>query len=335
MIKVNPALDARKPLGLYDEAGFIVSDGQLLGGYNQNWLISRSVDTDSIRWQKKLASPLTMPLAKTSAGLLIGTRVGDIKLVDLQDGKTIWSQNLGYFSLRKPTVTATHAFVATVDQKLISLSLADGKTNWVYDAGQPTGLVINTASQPLIIDKTIVLGTSEGELHGINLETGQRLWVFDPGSRTSRFRDVIGEISLLQGQLIVSRYDGLVTSIKLTGATPKQIWQKQFTTLSSSHYRDGTYFVSALNGDFVALEASSGRELWRSQLGQGANVIFPTETVIYVGGTKGGITALDSHSGKVLWHDFVSGSLHRYPIISEDTLYFATGRKVLYGYRIK
>src|SRR4051794_19809959 len=78
-------------------------------------------------------------------------------------------------------------------------------------------------------------------------------------------------------------------------------------------YADGRIFMSTLDGQAIALEASSGRELWRTKLAEikrGETVTMAplvAKDKVLIGnsggelGVRGWLTALDTATGKVAW----------------------------------
>ncbi|HZQ61409.1 MAG TPA: PQQ-binding-like beta-propeller repeat protein, partial [Casimicrobiaceae bacterium] len=84
-------------------------------------------------------------------------------------------------------------------------------------------------------------------------------------------------------------------------------------------YADGRIFMNTLDGQTIALDANTGKEIWRTQLGD----IRKGETVtmaplvakgkVFVGnsggeyGVRGRLTALDARSGKEVWRAYNTG----------------------------
>lgn len=84
-------------------------------------------------------------------------------------------------------------------------------------------------------------------------------------------------------------------------------------------YFDGKFIFNTLDGNTIALDANSGKELWRTQLGD----IHHGETLtmapivakgkVLVGnsggefGVRGWLTALDANTGKIAWKAFATG----------------------------
>jgi PQQ-dependent dehydrogenase (methanol/ethanol family) len=84
-------------------------------------------------------------------------------------------------------------------------------------------------------------------------------------------------------------------------------------------YADGRVFINTLDGDTIAVDAQTGRELWRAKLGditKGETITMAPLVVkgkVLVGnsggemGVRGWITALDAATGKIAWRAYSTG----------------------------
>jgi PQQ-dependent dehydrogenase (methanol/ethanol family) len=84
-------------------------------------------------------------------------------------------------------------------------------------------------------------------------------------------------------------------------------------------YADGRLFINTLDAQTIAIDAASGRELWRTKLGDithGETVTMAPLAVagkVFVGnsggelGVRGWMTALDAATGKIAWRAWTTG----------------------------
>jgi outer membrane protein assembly factor BamB len=93
--------------------------------------------------------------------------------------------------------------------------------------------------------------------------------------------------------------------------------------------------VGGINGDVYAYDADSGRRVWRAVTGSAVASITAGESSLFVASTDGFVTCLDVSSGEILWHDKIGGTLASPPVLFEDSIYFTTGYKTVYAYKIK
>lgn len=333
-IKLDRELDAIKPLGVIDEAGWSVAGNLLIGALNPNWVVGYELASEKVNWWLKTDTDVTAPIEILGSWALLALRDGRILKVETKTGKVVWETRLNRFVSSRMALSGTTLLAYTVDQKLFGLDFQSGQNLWVYDAGLPGNLLLRTAASPVVAGNEIYLGTSEGEVHAVALATGKELWKMDPGGDDARFRDVVGEIGLGQNQIYVTRYDGTVFAVDTMQRPSEPQWKEKFPSITSSAYRDGTLYIGGLNGDLIALQASSGRQLWKTNLGQSIKSLTIGENAVFVAGSQGRITALSNAKGEILWHDDLRGIPTRQPIVVDEQIYFATGLKVLYGYKI-
>lgn len=101
-------------------------------------------------------------------------------------------------------------------------------------------------------------------------------------------------------------------------------------TQSSIVDEDIPYFV-------YALDASTGREVWKHELDGGVSSIFLGGGVLYVGNQDGPMTAqtskptylhaLESKTGSEVWTFKTQAEVSTPPIVAGDTVYFTTGNR--------
>lgn len=333
-IKLDPELDAIKPLGMIDESGWSVAGNLLIGAIDPSWVVGYDLGKKKVSWWLKTETDLTAPIEVFGSWAILALRDGRILKVDTKTGKTAWEARLNRFVSTRMALSGTTLIAYSVDQKLFGLDFQSGQSIWVYDAGLPSNLLLRSAAAPVVAGNEVYIGTSEGEVHAVALGTGKEIWKMDPGGEDTRFRDVVGEIGLGQHQVYVTRYDGTVFAIDTLQRPTDPLWKEKFPSITTSAYRDGTLYLGGLNGDLIALQASSGRQLWKTKLGQSVKSLTIGENAIFVGGSQGRVTALSNAKGEILWYDDLHAILSRQPVVVDEQIYFATGLKVLYGYKI-
>lgn len=335
IVKMAPDLDASKPLGAIDEAGWTLANNLLIGSVEPEWVGGYELKTKKFAWWLKTSSDLTAPAEVFGSWAMLALRDGRLLKVETQTGKIVWEARLNRFVSSRMALSGSTLLVYSVDQKLFALDFQTGQNIWVFDAGSPTNLLLRSASGPVVSGSEVFIGSSEGELRSINLASGKENWSLDPGRDDARFRDVVGEIGRGNNQLYVSRYDGLVFGVDTTQRPSDVLWKEKFPTITVSAYRDGTIYIGCINGDLVALQASSGRQLWKTNLGQSLKTLTIGEKALFVGGSQGRISAVSNTNGALLWHDDLQGIIARQPVVANEQIIFATGLKVLYSYKIQ
>ncbi len=150
----------------------------------------------------------------------------------------------------------------------------------------PTGTKASHQGQPLVVGSTMYIVTPfPNKLIALDLRvTGQTLWTFDPGA---------------------NRYARGVACCDTVNRGPA--------------YADGKVIYNVLDGTAVAVDAISGRLVWRTKLGDpatgetltGAPIVIKDKVIVGNAGgemgVRGWVQALDVYTGRVLWKAYNTG----------------------------
>ncbi len=334
MIKLAPDLDDSKPIGAIDESGWTLATDVLIGSVDAEWVGAYHLKTKTFAWWLKVSESLTAPAEVFGSWAILPLRDGRLIKIETQTGKQLWEARLTRFITAKPTLSGNVLLAYSVDQKLYAIDFQTGQSLWIYDTGSVANLLLRAGAGPVVSGNEIFLGTTEGDVRSVSLNSGKENWKFEPSREDFRFKDVVGEIGIGNHQIYVARNDGLVFAVDTLNRPSDVLWKETFPSVTTSAYRDGTFVIGCINGDLVAIQASSGRQLWKVNVGPSVKTITIGEKAIFVGGSQGRITAVASGNGQLLWHDDLQGILTRQPVVADDQIYFATGLKVLYGYKV-
>jgi outer membrane protein assembly factor BamB len=327
--------EREKPLALIDTAGYTINSGVLVGGFDEDWVGGVSMQTQRNLWWYEGAPGLTAPPGSFGSSVVLGFRDGRVARLDALTGKKQWQVSLDSFTERPFLLNGTTLYVVTAAQVLYALEFQTGKTLWLYDGGFPEGLAIRGGARPIVHDNKVIFGVATGEILAVNVDTGKLVWRYNPAYNDQRFHDIVGELVVRNNKLLVTRYDGLVAAVDLASSVRTVAWQEQLPGLTTSAFRNGRLYVGGLNGDVYALDPDGGRRIWRAVTGSPVTTITAGETTLFVAGGDGRISALDAASGAIVWHDEVGGSLASPPILHEDAIYYSTGNRAVYAYKIR
>ncbi len=333
-IKIDPELDAIKPLGSIDESGWSLAGSYLLGSPRKEWVAAYDLKNKKYAWWFPAKADLTAPVGVFGSWAILPLRDGRLVKVESQSGKVLWDVRLSRFLATRISLAGSSLLAYTVDQKLFSLDFQTGQTQWVFDAGTPSSLTMRSAAAPVASGNEVFLGNSDGQLFSISLASGKENWKIEVGKDDSRYRDIVGEIAVGNRQVYVTRLDGQVFAYGTVQKPSDALWQESYPTITASAYRDGTLYLASVNGDVSALQASNGRVLWKVGLGQAVKSITLGEKSIFLGGSEGRITALNNTDGRILWYDDLKGVLTQQPVVIDDQIYYSTGLKVIYSYKL-
>lgn len=331
--KFDPVFDQAKPLGVADFSGWIHTEGLIIGSIGKSWVVAFDANYRNLVWKVKIESDITSPIASVGRWVIAGARDGSLIKIESKTGKIVWRANIDSFVARELTINGPNVFVISASQHLYNIDLQTGKIKWLYDGGFPEGLVVRSLAAPVVHEKSVYYGISTGEIVSVNEDTGALNWKFNPEFSDSKFLDIVGEMVVINNRLLFSRYDGIVGAVSIQGA-PKLVWSYKSAGISNSAFRSGRLFVGGINGEVASLDAITGKQIWKRNTGETVATLTIGEKLIYLGGSSGRITVMDSTDGQLKWVDHLEGRLAGPPFYIGNSIYFSTGAKNVYGYKV-
>jgi outer membrane protein assembly factor BamB len=336
MISLQPNNNIVKPLATTDFAGWSYFSDILVGSYSPDWLAGYSLARREYVWFSSSKGELSVPPQVLGSSMILGFKDGVLQRIDPLTGRESWTISLDSYPNRAITMVGNVLLVSTASQILYAIDFQTGKTEWLYDAGFPESIVLSSQSAPISHAGVIYFGVHSGELVAIDAKSGAELWRFSPAYSESRFKDVVGELAVVGNVLVMSRYDGFVGGLRLAESASKVevIWKHQLSSITTSLVRDGRYFVSTSTGEVMAFDAQSGNRFWKVQIGESAGRMAADETNLFIAGNTGMVAAIQMRDGQVEWYDQLDAKLSAPPLLHEDRVYFFTGLKNIYSYRL-
>jgi outer membrane protein assembly factor BamB len=334
VVRLSESEDLIKPVAQSDNGGFVARGDVLIGSLDNQWIRAYNLSTKMTTWWQQTDGEITAPPLLVENTVYFSTRSGKLTALNATTGEKVWETTLDSHLDRPMTWSNGYIYLVSAGQVAYSIEATSGKRMWVHDAGFPDMVVVRRHPAPVIHDSRMIIGLATGELLALKIEDGKRLWRYNPFYQEARFKDVIGEMVVHGGKLLISRYDGLIALVDVTQER-QVIWQDRQTSASASTFRSGRYYIGLTSGEVIAYDATTGRINWRTQTGPTPSFIVASETALYVVGTNGRISALDISTGAFQWGDDLGSRIGTAPIVNGDRMYVTTGLRNLYAYKIQ
>jgi outer membrane protein assembly factor BamB len=104
------------------------------------------------------------------------------------------------------------------------------------------------------------------------------------------------------------------------------------TDVTAPVFHRGRLFVAFLDGELVALDASTGKPLWRRNLGSHLESSpMVVGDALYIGSDRTNLFALDADSGKVRWQFNAPGAIKASPSLHQGRIYVGDYEGAMYG----
>ncbi|WP_169307403.1 outer membrane protein assembly factor BamB family protein [Chitiniphilus eburneus] len=294
------------------------------------------------RWQQALKGSLGSQPTHAGDRIYVQTN-RQVYALSVKDGRILWQRDLGDqgdwrgFKLwdtfqGSPVVHGDRLLVAFGDS-LYALALADGATRWRYESAY------RLMATPTVVGDKVLIADGDGQLSAVALATGKALWRKQPGRDTIQTR-----IAVWNKLGIYGSRDAAVHAFDLN--TGKEAWRASHDTswvVGSALVQGDVAYIGSSDGLFFqALDAASGRELWRVDTGQNAFTapVYANGQLLLATGDAyqldrpGRVTAVGL-DGKRHWQAELPAGLFGQPIVVGDTLMVGAENGRLYGVSLR
>lgn len=260
--------------------------------------------------------------------------VGDVVALDAATGAQIWRVKPAGPLRGAPTVAFNSVFVMTQDNQIFSLSADDGEIVWQRAAASGQSGVFGVAA-PAAGQGTVIAGFSSGELVAYRYENGRELWS-DALARTSistqvgTLTDVDADPIIDGGRVYALGQGGRMAAYELL--TGQRIWELTLAGISTPTVNGEWVFTLTDDSRILAIQRTTGRIRWMTQLDQWRNTenrtgpIFWTGPVLannrlWIASSRGAIRSVDVMTGAAADFGQLDSGVSLPPVVANSTLY--------------
>ena len=254
-----------------------VSEGIVVFGSADRNIYGLNAADGSLRWKVEAAEPVLGAVTIHEGIAYVGASDKTFRAIDIQTGKVVWSYNQvkGYIET-KPLVVDDKVIFSAWDNTLYALEKATGKEIWKWTGGLTRMHFSPAAVWPVASNGKVFIADPQRAMTAVNLQNGETVW------RTfrSQVRETIGLSE--DGERVYSKTmnDSIVCYSTLTD-TPEQVWASNVGfgyehAPSMPQEKDGVVYGSTKEGLLFALEAKTGKIIWKHKIGNSLiNTVVP------------------------------------------------------------
>lgn len=305
----------------------LAKSGDTLYTVDTSGLIRATNESNGAKlWSLDLNTSISAGPAVGEGKLIVATPDGRVIAVDIAKGKTAWVSTSTSEILAAPKISGDVVFIHTMDGGLSALSLIDGRQLWRFTHNLPP-LMLRRSSTPAVKEDVVYAGFSNGKLMALRKNDGVVLWSQDishPKGTTDLQRMVdISADPLLQGDKVyAASYQGNIAALNATNGN--LLWERAVPSYSGFVTDKNLLYVSATNGDVVALDTQNGATYWLQTDLEGRRLSTPAIMGKYliVADDDGHVFWLDKSSGKFMGRfEIDSEGVEATPIVDRNVVY--------------
>jgi outer membrane protein assembly factor BamB len=197
------------------------------------------------------------------------------------------------------------------------------KGEWTYPSG--VNSIGGIVGSPVVVDKTLYVGSSDGKLYALDAVYGEKKWEFDTGGKIWTSPVVEG------GVVYVSNYGRKLFAVSSTDGS--LLWQMELpSSIASSPAISGdNVFLGTFDNHLYAIDRTNGKEKWSFE---GGNWFWSTPIVkdgmVYAGCLDNKVYAIDASTGRQLWQFVADGPIVSKPVLANNLIVVASQTGAIY-----
>ena len=319
-----------------------VDDVIYVGG--QFKIIALDAASGQILWEQRTSGPVHSSLAVAGDTLYFGLLDHRFIAQDRNSGEPLWEFRAQDTINASPAVASGLVYVASYNGFLNALDAATGRLIWQYETlGQ-------ISRQISLQDGILFVNDDTGHLYILNARTGQERLLFrTPGPINASPVPAHGQVYFTSGGDVFAVDAGSkeipgqfqfkkvwaqfwwwqVPGVPRPPGQQGGIWRFSPTesgpAINSAPAAGEALYVGDLQGNFYAVEPTTGRTRWKFQAeGEINSSPLVLGERVYFGTWDGILYALDSKGGSVVWQQNLGASIDVPPVFYGGRLYVKT-----------
>ena len=245
-----------------------VSEGIVVFGSADCKIYGLDAQNGNLLWTVEAAEPVLGAVTIENSIAYIGASDHTFRAVNIRTGEVKWAFAgvRGYIET-KPLVTDNKVIFGAWDNTLYALNKADGKELWKWTGGLTRMHFSPAAVWPVAADGKVLITDPQRAMTAIDIETGNTVW------RTfqSMVRETIG-LSEDKERIYSKTMNDSIVCYSTKGDQPHKLWASNVGfgyehAPSMQVEKNGVVFGSTKEGLIFALEATTGKVLWKHKTG--------------------------------------------------------------------
>ncbi|KAA6329744.1 Outer membrane protein assembly factor BamB [termite gut metagenome] len=244
------------------------SDGIIVFGSADRNIYGLNAGNGKLLWKVTAAEPVLGAVTIEKGIAYIGASDHTFRAIDIHTGNVLWAYTnvRGYIETR-PLVEDNKVIFGAWDNTLYALNKSNGNELWKWTGGLTRMHFSPAAVWPVTAYDKVFITDPQRAMTAIDIETGETVW------RTSQsvVRETIG-LSEDKKRVYSKTMNDSIVCFATEGNSPRQLWTSNVGfgyehAPSMPVEKDGVVLGSTKNGLIFALDALTGRVLWKHKVG--------------------------------------------------------------------
>lgn len=240
---------------------------------------------------------------------------GTVYALNANNGKQIWIQQVEG-EIVNHEISKDLVIIGT-DTGVYGLNKETGSVKWYQNIGK-------AYSKPVIVDNTVIISFSNGDLYAFDLNTGSIKWKLE--------LSYSGEISEINQNKICIGSGNICYCINIKNK--EILWEFETSgkiTAAPMIEKNSVYFGS-WDGNVYSLDLSTGTLKWTFKTGWGIDTKpYISDGMVFVGSNDNNFYALDEKSGDLVWYFTCKSGIHSSSDVYGEYVFFGSDDGRIYA----
>lgn len=253
------------------------ADGVIVFGSADKNIYGIDADNGKLLWKYPAREAVSGAVTICNGIAYVGAGDNTMRAINIRTGELVWEYSgiKGYIETR-PLIYGNKLIFGAWDNNMYALDLNTGNLLWTWNGGLTRMHFSPAAVWPVAADGKVFFTAPDRVMTAIDAETGETIW----RTKESMVRETIG-LSMDSTRLYSKTMQDSVVCYSALGNSPERIWAVNAAygydhAPSMPVEKDNVVFGSTKNGIIFALDAESGKVLWKHKAGNSLiNTIIP------------------------------------------------------------
>ena len=252
-------------------------------------------------WRTDLGLELSAGPSVGHGMVVVGSSEGMLTVLDIADGSVRWQVQLSGEVLAAPGLSPSIIVVRTVDGRLRGLAADSGRERWMVEH-RPPRLSLRGTAAPALAGNAVVTGFDNGRVGAYSLRDGETLWenliaIGRGRTEIERLSDADATPVILGQDVYAVSYRGRLVNLALDSG--QILWATEMSSHNGLSVDWTTVYVAEAEGEVVAVNRSSGAEVWRQDKLRMRRLTAPTPIgqSVVAGDFEGWLHWMDAFTG--------------------------------------
>lgn len=272
-------------------------DGIVVFGSADKNVYGLNTTDGSLAWKVTTEEPVLGAVTIHQGIAYVGGSDHCMRAINIHTGKIVWNYNgVQSYVLTKPLVNDNHVVFGAWDNTLYALDTQSGKEQWKWVTGSTDMHYSPAQVWPVEANGKIFISDPRRVMTAVNAADGTTVW----STKQSMVRETIG-LSQDHERIYSKTMNDSLVCYSATANEPQEIWA---TAVGFGYEhgpsmpveKEGVVYGSTKEGLIFALEAKTGKLLWKHKVGNSL-----ISTVVPIGKKRVLITATSGEAGLLTW----------------------------------